>query len=123
MLTFVYLLQDDATALACLMFQLWWSVLVAKQAYTSSKPTACLLPAARKQARINIGPDCHGTVQAECTQDHVHIILTALEIFWVFVYCLWFHKYILQEFRRLAAYVFSLHHASQAWHGVRSAER
>ncbi|DBA98954.1 TPA: hypothetical protein ACH3X1_014695 [Trebouxia sp. C0004] len=56
----------------------------------------------RKQARERIGPDCHGTVQTECTQDHVHIVLTVLEIFWIFMYCVWFHKYILQEFRRLS---------------------
>ncbi len=61
--------------------------------------------AARKQARDSIGPDCHGTVQTECTQDHVHIVLTALEIFWIFTYCVLFHKYILQEFRRLSMYV------------------
>ena len=65
-----------------------------------------IMLAARKNVRDTIGPDCTSVIQSECKQDKVHIALTALVIFWILMYCVWFHKYIFQELHRLSGYAF-----------------
>ncbi|KAL3142108.1 hypothetical protein ABBQ32_004726 [Trebouxia sp. C0010 RCD-2024] len=57
---------------------------------------------ARQNVRDVVGPDCTSVLQSECKQDKWHIALTTLVIFWILMYCVWFYKYILQEFHRLS---------------------
>ena len=63
---------------------------------TKSYFVSAVIPESRRQ----VGTDCHTAIFV-CKQDNTEMVLTALGAFWILVYIVWFHVYLLQEFRFL----------------------